>query len=220
MLPSLMIRFRRCALLLTLLLGAMVSALAQEAAAPPSGGAPPSKKAGEEANGEADSSNHRLAPGDSIEVRVFQEPELDSKVTLSKDGRAALPLVGEVALSRLTTTQAATAIAERYKKGYLKNPRITVAVVDYARQRFTILGAVTKPGSYFFPTGESLTLLQVIGMAGGYTRAANASKVTVQRGGTRGRVIDVDAKRLSRSSDATPFRIEPGDVITVAESIF
>lgn len=211
-----MMTFRLLAIVLTVLTGTAASTWAQNADAP----AAPAKPATAAAPIEADSANHRLVPGDSIEVRVFQEPELDAKVTLSKDGRAALPLVGEVALSRLTTTQAASAIAERYKKGYLKNPKVTVAIADYARQRFTILGAVTKPGSYFFPTGETLTLLQVIGMAGGYTRAANPSKVTVQRGGTQGRVIEVDAKRLARSSDASPFRIEPGDIITVGESIF
>ena len=180
--------------------------------------APPPVKP--EAPPPAENSNHRLASGDTIEVRVFQEPDLDAKVTLSKDGKVTLPLVGEVVLARLTTVQAATSIAERYRKGYLKNPRVTVSIADYARQRFTILGAVNKPGSYYFPTGESLTLLQVIGMAGGYTRSASPSKITVQRGGNAGRVIEVDAKRLARGGDGPPFIIAPGDVITVPESIF
>jgi len=212
-----MMRFRLLAILLTVLLGITASSAAEEAAPVPP---PPASSPSAAPSPEAVSSNHRLAAGDSIEVRVFQEPELDTKVTLSKDGRAALPLIGEVALARLTSTQAAAAIAERYKKGYLKNPRITVSIADYARQRFTILGAVNKPGSYFFPAGENLTLLQVIGMAGGYTRGANPSKVTVQRGGDRSQPIEVDAKKLARKGETTPFRIQPGDIITVAESIF
>ncbi|MFN0130092.1 MAG: polysaccharide biosynthesis/export family protein [Verrucomicrobiales bacterium] len=212
-----MMSLRLLALVLALWVPLVAPVVAQETPAP---APPPSVRSDEPPPVDAASLNHRLAPGDSIEVRVFQEPDLDAKVTLSKDGRAALPLVGEVSLGRLTTTQAATAIVERYKKGYLKNPRVTVSIVDYARQRFTILGAISKPGSYFMPTGESLTLLQVIGMAGGYTRAANPSKVTIQRGGTQGRVIEVDAKRMARSSQAPPFRIEAGDVITVAESLF
>jgi len=202
--------FRLIALLL-MVVGTAVTASAQ---------APPPVKPASEAPPVADSANHRLASGDIIDVRVFQESDLDAKVTLSKDGKVTLPLIGEVVLSRLTTAQAATAIADRYKKGYLKNPRVTVSISDYARQRFTILGAVNKPGSYYFPTGESLTLLQVIGMAGGYTRAANPSKITVQRGGTQGRVIDVDGKRLARAGEGPPFIISPGDVVTVPESIF
>lgn len=215
LLPLLTRCFGLLALLLTGLVGTVVPLPAQEAAETPA-----SARAGEPERAGADTSNHRLAAGDSIEVRVFQEPDLDAKVTLSKDGRAALPLVGEVALARLTTTQAAAAIAESYKRGYLKNPQVTVSIADYARQRFTILGAVNKPGSYFFPTGETLTLLQVIGMAGGYTRAANPARVSVQRGGTRGRVIEVDAKKLARAGEGPPFRVEPGDIITVAESLF
>lgn len=196
--------------LLMVLMGAWAAVWAQQPATPGGAFEDPA----------VPSTNHRLAPGDVVEVKVFQEPDLDAKVTLSKDGRASLPLVGEVMLARLTTTQAAAVIAERYKDGYLKNPRVVVGIFEYARTRFTILGAVNKPGSYFFPSGERLTLLQVIGMAGGYTRAANPSKVTVQRGGNRSRVIEVDAKKLARSGGAGAFWIEPDDIITVAESIF
>lgn len=200
-------------LVLVVLAGAWAGVWAQEPAVPSVPVAPPGSPA-------VSDTNHRLAPGDTVDVKVFQEPDLDAKVTLSKDGRASLPLVGEVMLARLTTTQAASAIAERYKDGYLKNPRVVVSIAEYARTRFTILGAVNKPGSYFFPSGERLTLLQVIGMAGGYTRAANPSKVTIQRGGNRARVIEVDAKKLARSSGAAGVWIEPDDIITVAESIF
>ena len=167
----------------------------------------------------ASSSDHRLNAGDSIEISVFQEPDLNARVTLSKEGKVSLPLINEISLSGMTTVEASQALSNRYRQGYLKNPKITVVLSDFAKQRFTILGAINKPGSYYFPTGETLSLLQAIGMAGGYTRAANASNVTIQRlPGTR--PIKVDAKRMAKQGETTPFFLQPGDVITVAESIF
>mgnify|MGYP000048769255 CR=1 FL=1 len=162
---------------------------------------------------------HVLGPNDSIEVRVFQEPDLDARVTLGQDGKVNLPLVGEVSVGGLTVNDASRAIAQKYKEGYLVNPNVTVTMGDYAKRRFTILGAVNKPGSFFFPAGESVSLLQAIGMAGGYSRVASPSKITIKRGDAKA-PLKVDAKKMAESGAAATFMILPGDIITVGESIF
>jgi hypothetical protein len=58
-------------------------------------------------------------------------------------------------------------------------------------------------------------------MAGGYTKIADPSNVTVKRleeGGER--VLKFNAKRMARGDDKTSFVIKPGDVISVGESLF
>ena len=69
---------------------------------------------------------------------------------------------------------------------------------------------------------DEITLLQAIGMAGGYTKIANPGRVTVKRQQEGGgeRVIKLDAKRMARGDDSASFYVKPGDVITVAESMF
>ena len=59
-------------------------------------------------------------------------------------------------------------------------------------------------------------------MAGGYTKIANPGRVTVKRQQEDGgeRVIKLDAKRMARGDDSASFYVKPGDVITVAESLF
>lgn len=161
---------------------------------------------------------HILAATDTLDVKVFQESDLDAKVTISKDGKVALPLIGQVSMVGLTTAEAANLIAQKYKDGYLVNPSVTVSVTDYAKRRFTILGAVSRPGGYFFPNGEEVTLLQAIGMAGGYSKIANPSKILVKRG-EGGKTIKVDGKKVA-GEGASSFQILPGDLITVGESIF
>jgi protein involved in polysaccharide export with SLBB domain len=164
-----------------------------------------------------DRAEHVLGAQDTIEVRVFQEPDLDAKVTVSQDGKVSLPLIGEVPVAGQTITEASRSIAARYKQGYLVNPNVTVTMGEYAKKRFTILGAVNKPGSFYFPPGESLSLLQAIGMAGGYSRIANASKVQIKRGNAA-KPIRLDAKKMAKSGEAATYMILPGDVIEVGES--
>ena len=166
-------------------------------------------------------SNYRLAPDDLLDFRVFQEPELDAVIRVAGDGNAIFPLVGSVPIAGKSLGEANELLRQRYMAGYLANPQITLTVRTYARKVFTILGQVLKPGSYALEGSGSISLLDAIGMAGGYTRIANPGKVTVKRRvGGQETVIRVDAKKMARSSSDSSFLVQPGDVITVGESIF
>jgi protein involved in polysaccharide export with SLBB domain len=120
-----------------------------------------------------------------------------------------------------TVGEATEYLRARYMEGFLTNPQVNLTVRTYARKLFTILGQVQKPGTYPIEGGESVSLLQAIGLAGGYTRIANPSKVILKRreGGTE-KVYEFNAKKMARSGADSSFRIIPGDVITVSESIF
>ncbi len=58
-------------------------------------------------------------------------------------------------------------------------------------------------------------------MAGGYTRIAAPERINVRRKKSSGGAesIRVDAKQLARGSGQS-FIVQPGDTITVGESIF
>ncbi len=167
------------------------------------------------------SEEYRLAPNDLLDFRVFQEPELDAVVRVSGDGQAIFPLIGSVPIGGASISEAITLIKARYKDGYLVNPQVTLTVRTYAKKLFTILGQVQQPGSYDLPGGQKITLLQAIGMAGGYTKIADPSNVTVKRleNGSE-RVLKFNAKRMARGDDTTDFVIRPGDVVSVGESLF
>jgi protein involved in polysaccharide export with SLBB domain len=64
-------------------------------------------------------------------------------------------------------------------------------------------------------------LIQAIGVAGGYSRLAAPSRVTVKRV-TDGReaVFKLDAKRMASDSITKAFEIAPGDIITIGERLF
>jgi polysaccharide export outer membrane protein len=166
-------------------------------------------------------SDYRIQPSDIVEVTVFQEPDLKSTLRVSSEGTIAFPLIGVVPVAGLPPQLAANGIRDRLAKGYLVNPQVSVTVMEFAKRRFTVLGEVQKPGSYDLPVQQEVTVLQAIGMAGGYTRIANPSKVTLMRNADgKSTTIELNAKRMARGNEESAAIVQPGDVITVAESRF
>ena len=162
-----------------------------------------------------------LSPNDVVQVKVYQEDDLETKMRIGKDGTTSFPLIGVINLGGKTVAQAADLIRARLADGYLVNPQITVSVIEYAKRRFTVLGQVQKPGTYEIPNEESMTFLQAVAMAGGYTRLANRGSVMVTRmvGGKKIN-FNLDLKSATSDLNTQPFEILPDDTITVAERIF
>jgi protein involved in polysaccharide export with SLBB domain len=160
-----------------------------------------------------------LAPNDLVDIKVFQEDDLESKLRISRDGTITFPLIGQVRIGGRTPQQAARIIRDALARGYIINPQVTVNVLSFTKYRVTVLGQVQKPGSYDFPDREKLGLLEAIGLAGGYTRGANPSRVLVKRVDGQERVFRVNAKAMASGRTPT-FEVIPGDVITVSESRF
>lgn len=165
--------------------------------------------------------SHVLAANELIEIKVFQEPDLDVTTHIPADGRISVPLIGDVAIAGKTVQQATRLIHERMGARFLVNPQVTISVIEQAKRLFTVLGQVQRPGTYRFPERQALDLLQVIGIAGGYTRIADPGKITIKRQAAgRETVFRVDAKRMARDEKAGPLAIEAGDLITIGERLF
>jgi len=159
-----------------------------------------------------------LSPGDTIELSVFREPDLFARATIARDGSVQLPLIREIKLASLTVRDARALLTKLYSEQYLVNPQIYLSVAQFAQRKFTIMGQVARPGSYDLQGGQTLGILEAIGMAGGFTRIADRGRVLVRRGtGGASRVFKINAKRMAEGK-IEMFEILPGDVITVGES--
>lgn len=166
-------------------------------------------------------SNYNLRPHDVIEVKVFQEDDLNSVLRISRSGMIDFPLVGAVRVAGKSPQAAAATIRQLLSKGYLVNPQVNVTVREFFKLRFTILGEVQKPGAYELPDQSGIGLLEAIGMAGGYTRIAEPAKITLKRIiNGRESVVRLNAKRMAREQGGGTVEIRPGDVITVGERLF
>ena len=194
---------------LTLCLALPVSLPAQQPSAP----------AGEASA--ATAPNYRLAANDLIYIKVFEEDDLNSTLRITEDGSVIFPLIGAVKIGGLSVQAATRTIRDRLDARYLVNPQVTVTVLGYANRNVTVLGQVQHPGAFSMKDQGSIDLLHAIGLAGGFTRLANASRVTVKRTiDGREAVHVLDAKRMAADSSTEPFVVLPGDTITVAERLF
>lgn len=167
----------------------------------------------------SDSPNYRLLPNDLVNIQVFQEDDLQSTERIARDGTISFPFIGTVSLVGKTLQESAEILQTRLRE-YLVHPQVTVRVAEYSKRRFTVLGQVSKPGIYELPDGSTLTLLEAIGMAGGYTRIANQSRITLKRQGQHGdeTLLRLDGASMARDKTSSRFEVLPGDTIMVGES--
>jgi polysaccharide export outer membrane protein len=154
---------------------------------------------------------------DNVEIRVFREDDLTTSGQLSQDGTIRMPLIGPVRLVGLTTDQAAAAITEKLKDGYLVSPQVSVSIEARVRRTVTVLGQAQNPGVFELPVDRQLTLVEAVGMAGGATRIANLKKLTLKR--SDGRVLTINLKDIT-SGRAADIPLRDGDVLSIPESIF
>lgn len=118
-----------------------------------------------------DDDRYRIGPGDVLEVRVFDRPQLTrDNVRVDGNGRIRMPLVSdEIMASCLSESELSATIAQRYKD-YLKAPQVDVYVKQFSSQPVAVVGAVTKPGS--FQMERRVRLRELITIAGGPSSAA------------------------------------------------
>ncbi len=165
--------------------------------------------------------SYLLSANDLIKMSVFDENDLETTVRISSDGTVTFPLIGVVKVAGKTPQAAAGVVRGLYAKDYLVNPQVNLTVMEYAKRRFSVLGQVQRPGTFDMPDRDSVNFLQAIGMAGGYTRIADAAKITVKRNSNgKEALIKINGKRMASGEDNVAFEVQPGDVISVGESLF
>jgi polysaccharide export outer membrane protein len=148
---------------------------------------------------------YQLSAGDRVRVVVFGEDELSGEFELDGQGDFSMPLIGTIKANFTTSRQLEERIAVLMRDGFLKNPRVSVEVLNY--RPFYILGEVNNPGSYPYRAG--ITILNAAAIAGGFTYRADEKDIEVSRGGA-GEGVRMPADTI----------VQPGDVIRVKESFF
>lgn len=164
--------------------------------------------------GEADA----LGPGDVLEIRIFQEPELSGTWRIAADGHIDYPLCGKVKLEGLDTGRAGSALATCLARGFVKNPQVNVLVKEYNSKKVYVFGEVVQPGT--FPFRDRMNIIQAITLAGGFNKVAARNQVNVTRvvNGEE-KKVRVPVEDIGRGTERN-FVLQPGDIVFVPESLF
>ncbi|WP_118857426.1 polysaccharide biosynthesis/export family protein [Sphingomonas mesophila] len=157
--------------------------------------------------------DYRIAPLDTLTVKVFKMADLSGDYEVDLLGQIALPLVGNVKAADLTTAQLDALLTERFGSRYLENPDVLVGVKSSTRANVTVDGSVGKTGA--IPVSGSMTLMQAVAQAGGVTENGNARRVAIFRqinGQRQAAAFDLVEIRRGRAPDP---RVYPGDIVVV-----
>ena len=157
----------------------LVSVPASLAAQRPSVSAPSASAATAPGSSAADlPRDYVIGSDDVLEVKFWKDATLSREVIVRPDGKIALELLSELQAAGLTPQELQGAILKEAEKKMVE-PNVTVIVKQINSRRVFITGMVEKPGVY--PITSTMTVLQLISIAGGLKEFAKKKDIVVMR---------------------------------------
>ncbi len=156
----------------------------------------------------------KLAPGDLVEMTVYNVPELTTKTRIASNGDIYCPLVGYMHVGGLSAEEAQAAIEKRLSD-FVKSPHVSLFVSEYASEGASVLGEVVRPGVY--PVMGQQHLFSLLSAAGGLTEKSGRS-LTVTHRSDPNSPVTIDLPRNLADNSETNVPVYPGDVIIVRKA--
>jgi polysaccharide export outer membrane protein len=143
-------------------------------------------------------------PGDFVRLRIWREPELSGEFQVNEDGTVVLPRLGPRQVGDRSPSVLRVELVAAYSR-ILNHSSIEVTVL----RRVQVLGAVGNPGLY--PVDPTMTVSDILAVAGGTTPLADARRIVLMRDGQRLPIALTPAARIDEAA------IRSGDQIFVPE---
>jgi protein involved in polysaccharide export with SLBB domain len=161
-----------------------------------------------------------LGPGDTFEVSVYGQADLSGKYRIDEDGTINFPLVGRIEVARKGPGAIASAIqTELGQKQILRDPHVSVFLLQQTSKQISVMGAVAKPGTFALASGMSI--IQALSLAGGLTQLASGNNTIVTRHDKTDHLqrFKVAVDRITEGREAD-FKLQAGDIVFVPERLF
>ena len=133
-----------------------------------------------------------IGDDDVLNIAVWQNEDLNLEAIVRPDGKISVPLIGDVTARGMSITRLDEELTKRLSE-YVRSPEVSISLKKIGGSKVILLGEISRPGVYAVP-GQR-TLLEAIGMAGGFTRDAVASSIVLIRGG----LVNPTAQRINLS---------------------
>ena len=165
--------------------------------------------------------DYRIGPGDSLQIYVWQNPDLSVTVPVRQDGRVSTPLVEDMLAAGKTPSDLARDI-EKVLSEYVRAPKVNVFVLIAvsALSQVKVTGQVKTPEA--LPYHEGMTVLDAVLAVGGLTDFAAGNRARVVRtvdGKQQEIKIRLD-KLLEKGDMSQNIALRPGDVLLIPQSRF
>jgi polysaccharide biosynthesis/export protein len=136
-------------------------------------------------------------------------PEMDGYL-VSPEGTIEFPMLGELAVGKLTVSECGKLIREKLKP-FLKEPNVNVRNQNF---RISVLGEVARPALFTVPN-DQITLIEALSLAGDatiYGRRENVLIIREENGEKTFARVDLTRRDLFRSPY---YYLRPNDVVYV-----
>lgn len=175
-------------------------------------------------------SDYRIQPGDTLQIEVLEDSNLNRGVLVLPDGSISFPLAGSVKAGGRTVDTVASVLASRMASNFAVEPTVLVSVAALAPEEpllepepdlmsVYILGEANAPGRKDVAPGT--TLLQFLAEAGGLSRFAAEKRIQLRRVDPKSGqelVYRFDYRSMGGANSISgTTTLAPGDVIVVPE---
>ena len=157
-----------------------------------------------------------IGPFDKLHIDVFGVEDLQRDVQIDASGNLSFPLVGIVDAAGMTPDELAEVIRQRLRGQYIRDPQVTVNLLETVSQAVTVDGQVNDPGVY--PVIGQMTLMRAVATAGGVGEFARLSDVVVFRHTNGQRMVGLYNLEGIRRGNYPDPQIYANDVVVVGES--
>ena len=123
--------------------------------------------------------DYNLGAGDLVQVVVWKNEDVSGEFRVRPDGKFSMPLIGDILAEGNTANRISLQIEQKLKL-FIESPYVSTIVVEAASNRIYVLGEVVNTGTYAID--GSLTVLQALALAGGFTEFASKEKMVLVRG--------------------------------------
>ena len=162
-----------------------------------------------------DPKTYVIGPEDILRILVWREVDLSGVKGVRPDGKITMPLIGDLQASGLTpdrlTAQLKQALSE-----YVKQPEISVEIIQVNSKSYSITGGVNRPGRY--PLVVAKTVFEAINDAGGFRDFADQKHIKIIRKSQPGKPLEFNYKEFASGKHPEKnIVLENGDTVLVKD---
>jgi polysaccharide export outer membrane protein len=161
------------------------------------------------------SNTFTIREGDQLRIVFAGAPNLNTVQLVRRDGKIALPLLGELQAAGLSPKQLEDEILKQYGSQILTK-EVTVTI-DSASYDVFVTGAVVKPGKV--SAIRPMTALEAIMESGGfdYSKASLKDVRVIRQENGRARNYTLNLKEVLEGKRSDAFLLKPQDIVYIRE---
>ena len=155
--------------------------------------------------------NYTIGPGDELIIRVWGRVELETRVTVDRNGQISLPKIGVLSVAGLRYEQLESYMRSSIATMY-KDFELSVSLGQLRSIQVFVLGNARQPGVYTL--GSLSTLVNALFASGGPSATGSMRHIQLRRADRL--VTEFDIYDLQQKGDKShDVQLLPGDIIFI-----